>query len=152
MRNALPKAIAATFLLCCLTLAAQEKGMWRAASKTAQSITGDIALSDDKITINFSSFTMVRVRALDKAELSALFDVDSSAGGSGSLYRMDIPAARKFLRKNSLCGAENTEWMASYVVGRSLKLVFFSGQTPPVFTLDAISNSSDMCGSYTYVN
>lgn len=126
--------------------------MWRAASKTAQSITGDIALSDDKITINFSSFTMVRVRALDKAELSALFDVDSSAGGSGSLYRMDIPAARKFLRKNSLCGAENTEWMASYVVGRSLKLVFFSGQTPPVFTLDAISNSSDMCGSYTYVN
>ena len=150
--NPLRKAIAASFLICCLTLAAQqEKGMWRAASSTAKSITGDIALSDEKITINFLSFTMVRVRALDKTELSAALDADSKAAGTGSLYRMNIPASRKFLKKNSLCGAEDTEWMATYVAGRSLQLAFFSGQTPPVLTLDALANSSDLCGTYSYV-
>jgi hypothetical protein len=41
--------------------------------------------------------------------------------------------------------------MATYVEGRSLKLAFFSGQKAPVFTLDAISNSTDLCGTYNYV-
>lgn len=152
MPKSLHKAIAASILICCLTLAAQqEKGMWRAANSTAKSITGDIALSDEKITINFMSFTMVRIRALDKTELSAAFDADNNAAGTGSLYRMNIPAARKFLKKNSLCGAEDTEWMATYVAGRSLQLAFFSGDKPPVLTLDALANSSDTCGTYTYV-
>jgi hypothetical protein len=154
-RNSMPtslrNAVAAVSLLCSLPLAsAQEKGYWRAASKTAQSVTGDVTLSDEKITINFVSFTMVRVRALEKADLSALFDADPATRGTGSLYRMDIPASRKFLHKNSLCGDESTEWMATYMTGRSLKIAFFSGQTPPVFTIDAIANSTDMCGSYAY--
>jgi hypothetical protein len=152
MRTTLRKAIAATILLCCLTLAAQENGMWRAASSTAKSITGDIALANEKITINFLSFTMVRVRALEKAELSAAFDADANTNGSGSLYRLNVPGARKFLHKNSLCGAEDTEWMATYVLGRSLQLAFFSGQKPPLLTLDALANSSDLCGTYAYVN
>ena len=83
--------------------------------------------------------------------MSAGFDVDSSAGGSGSLYRLNIPAAKKFLHKNSLCGSEDTEWMVTYVSGRSLQLAFFSGQKQPVFTLEAISNSTDMCGTFAYV-
>jgi hypothetical protein len=149
--NPLRKVIASSILFGCLTLAAQEKGMWRAASSNAKSITGDIALSDQKITINFLSFTMVRVRALEKSELSAAFDADANAPGIGSLYRMDIPSSRKFLKKNSLCGAEDTEWMATYAAGRSLQLAFFSGQKPPVFTLDALANSSDTCGIFSYV-
>jgi hypothetical protein len=151
MRTGLHKAIAASFLLCCLTLAAQEKGMWRAANSTAKTITGDIILSDEKLTINFTSFTMVRVRGLEKAELSAAFDADSNANGSGSLYRLNVPAAKKFLHKNSLCGGEDTNWMATYVTGRSLQIAFFSGQKPPLFTLDAISNSTDLCGVFEYV-
>jgi hypothetical protein len=150
MRITLRPAVAASFLLSCLTLTAQESGTWRAASKTAQSITGDVALSDEKITINFVTFPMVKVRALEKPELTALFDVDNTAAGAASLYRMDIPASRKFLHRNSLCGAESTEWMVTYVAGRSLQLVFFSGQKPPVFTLDAISSSTDVCGTYSY--
>jgi hypothetical protein len=125
--------------------------MWRAASSNAKSITGDIALSNEKITINFLSFTMVRVRALETSELSAAFDADSKANGTGSLYRLDIPSSRKFLKKNSLCGAEDTEWMATYVAGRSLQLAFFSGQKPPVLTLDALANSSDTCGIFSYI-
>jgi hypothetical protein len=147
----LRRAITGSLLIYCLTVAAQEKGNWRAASNTARSITGDVALSDEKISINFSIFTMVRVRSLDKAELSAAFDADSNAEGSGSLYRLNIPAAKKFLRKNSLCGDEDSQWMATYVSGRSLQLAFFSGEQTPIFTLDAIGNSTALCGTFSYV-
>jgi hypothetical protein len=151
MMKILRRVVTGSLLICCLAVAAQEKGPWRAASKTAQSITGDIVLSDQKITINFINFPMARIRSLDPTELSAAFDADSSANGAGSLYRLNVPAARKFLRHNSLCGDEDTQWIATYVAGRSLQLAFFSGDKAPVFTLDAISNSTDLCGTYTYV-
>ena len=150
MRIAFPKALAASFLIFCLTLAAQEKGVWGAVSSNARSITGDVELANEKISIDFVSFTMARIRSLDKAELSAAFDADSNANGTGSLYRLQVPAARKFLHKNSLCGSEDTEWMATYVRGNSLQLAFFSGEKPPVFTLDALANSSDACGVFSY--
>jgi hypothetical protein len=137
-------------LIYCLTVAAQEKGNWRAASSNARSITGDVALSDEKISINFLPFTMVRVRSLEKAELSAAFDADSNANGTGSLYRLSIPAAKKFVHKNSLCGDEDTQWMATYVSGHSLQLAFFSGEQTPIFTLDAIGNSTALCGTFSY--
>ncbi len=144
------KAIAASLLIFCLTLAAQEKGVWRAASSNAKSITGDVELTNDKIAINFLTFTMARIRGLEKAELSAAFDADTNANGSGSLYRLNVPAARKFLHKNSLCGTEDTEWMATYATGNSLQLAFFSGDKPPVFTLEELANSSDACGVFSY--
>jgi|ERR1700678_2663759 hypothetical protein len=147
----LRRAITGSLLIYCLTVAAQEKGNWRAASSNARSITGDVALSDEKISINFLPFTMVRVRSLEKAELSAAFDADSNANGSGSLYRLSIPAAQKFLHKNTLCGSDDTQWMVAYASGRTLQLAFFSGQKPPLLTLDAISNSTDLCGKYSYV-
>jgi hypothetical protein len=146
----LRRAITGSLLIGCLTVAAQEKGNWRAASNTARSITGDIALSDEKISINFSTFTMVKLRTLDKSELSAAFDADSNAVGSGSLYRLSIPAAKKFLHRNSLCGDEDAQWMATYVSGRSLQLAFFSGEQVPTFTLDAIANSTTLCGTFMY--
>ncbi len=111
----LRRAITGSLLIYCLTVAAQEKGNWRAASSTARTITGDISLSDEKISISFSGFTMARVRSLEKAEMSAVFDADSTADGSGSLYRLSIPASKKFLHHNSLCGAEDTQWMVAYV-------------------------------------
>ena len=93
---------------------------------------------------------MARIRGLEKAELSAAFDADTNANGSGSLYRLNVPAARKFLHKNSLCGTEDTEWMATYATGNSLQLAFFSGDKPPVFTLEELANSSDACGVFSY--
>jgi hypothetical protein len=150
-RDGLLRAIVASLLACCMTVAAQEKGNWRAASSTAQSITGDVALSDSKISINFSSFVIAQIRALTAADLSAVFPAESGAGGSGSLYRLSVPAQRKFLHKNTLCGDEDTQWMATYVEGRSLHLAFFSGQKMPVFTPDAMANSTDLCGTFSYV-
>jgi hypothetical protein len=144
-------AIVGSVLACCMSAAAQEKGNWRAANSTAQSITGDVSLSDEKISINYAGFVIARIRGLEQGEVSAVFDVDSGAGGSGSLYRVSIPAAKKFMHKNTLCGAEDAQWMATYVAGRSLHLAFFSGEKVPVLTLDAVSNSTDLCGTFAYV-
>ena len=150
-RETLLSAIAGLVLVCCMTAAAQDKGDWRAASSTARSITGDVALADEKIFINFSGFTIARIRGLEQGEASALFDAEGTAGGNGSLYRLIVPGSKKFLHRNSLCGSDDTQWMVTYVSGRSLQLAFFSGQKPPVFTSDAIANSTDMCGKFSYV-
>jgi hypothetical protein len=153
MQTHLQRTLATTsLLLCCLTLAAQEKGNWRAASNNARAITGDVALADEKLFINFSGFTMSRIRSLEKPEISALFDADSTAvDGTAGLYRLDIPASKKFLHKNTLCGSDDTQWMVAYASGRSLQLAFFSSQKPPLLTLDALSNSTDLCGKYSYI-
>ena len=145
--------IAAGLLLaCCVSVRAQELGFWRAASKTAQSITGDVGLSEAYITINnFYNFAIVRARDLDPAEVSSVFDADSNASIKGRLYGLSIPASKKFVHKNTLCGSDDARWMVTYVDGRTLQLAFFSGAKAPVFTTDAISNSTNLCGTYTYV-
>ena len=143
--------VVAVLVMVCGMAAAQDKGYWRADNSTAKSITGDIALSDEKMAINLMNFTVSRIRGLEKDEAGALFDADGGAVGSASLYRLSIPASRTFLRKNTLCGSEDTQWMVTYVSGRSLRAVFFSGQKPPVFTADAIANSTDLCGRFGYV-
>jgi hypothetical protein len=150
-RETLVRGIVGAVLVCCMTAVAQDKGNWRAVGSTAKSITGDVGLTEEKVSINFSSFTIARIRGLQAAEASALFDADSSAGGSGSLYRLSIPATKTFLHKNTLCGSEDTQWMVTYAAGRSLQLAFFSGPKPPVFTLEALANSGDACGTFSYV-
>lgn len=144
--------IAAGMLLaCCVSVAAQELGYWRAASKTAHSITGDVAISDTEISIDFSSFAIVRARDLEPTEVSSVFDTDSSASTKAHLYGVSIPASKRFMHKNTLCGGEEARWMVTYVDGRSLQLAIFSGSKAPIFTPDAISNSSDLCGTFSYV-
>jgi len=150
-RETLLRAFAATLLFSCLTVVAEERGYWRAASSPARNITGDITLADEKLTINFYTTAMSRIRALEPAEVSSVFDTDSGAGSTGSLYKLNIPSEKKFQHRNSLCGAENVQWMVAYASGNSLQLAFFSGDKPPVFTFDAISNSSDKCGTFSYI-
>lgn len=150
-KGSLLRAAAGLLLAVCVSATAQELGYWRASSSSAQSITGDVGFSDAKIAINFNTFAIVRASDLEPAQVSSVFDVDSNTGGKGHLYKVDIPASKRFMHKNSLCGDEDTQWMAVYVEGRTLHLAFFSGQKLPVFTLDAISNSSALCGTYTYV-
>ena len=137
-------------LACCLVGAAQEKGYWRAASSTAQSITGDVTLSGEKIAINFSSFTIAQIRVIEPGELSAVFEAAGGAGASGNLYRLSVPAGKVFLHKNTLCGSEEAQWMVTYVSGHELHLAFFSGQKMPLMTPDAIANTTDLCGVFLY--
>lgn len=129
---------------------AQELGYWRASNAAAQSVTGDVGFSEAKIAINFSNFDIVHAADLEPGQVSSVFDADSNASTKGHLYKLNIPASKKFMHKNTLCGGEDTQWLVTYVDGRTLHLAFFSGQKAPVFTLDAISNSSALCGTYTY--
>jgi hypothetical protein len=146
----LPGVAAMFMVACCLTCGAQEKGIWRAASSTAESITGDIAISDAKLSINFTGFPIAHIRKLEPAETSAAFDADINAGGSGNLYRLSIPGSKRFLRHNTLCGTEDTQWMATYVEGRRLRIAFLSGSNMPVFTPDGLGNSPNLCGTFSY--
>jgi hypothetical protein len=136
-------------LLFAAPLAAQEKGQWRAASKTASSITGEVSFTDQKIYINFSAFTIAQIRTLSQAEATALFDTPIE--GAGNLFRTVVPAGKKFLHKNTLCGGEDTQWVATWVSGHTLRLAFFSGTAMPVLTTEAVANSTTLCGTYTYV-
>jgi hypothetical protein len=142
--------IAAFMSVCTLSCAAQDRGYWRAASNMAGTITGDITISDAKVTLNFFAFPLAPIRSLKPVEVAAAFDADVSAGINGQLYRLKIPADKRFLHHNTLCGNEDTDWMATYVTGRSLRVIFFSGSDQPVFTVDAITKSNDICGVYTY--
>jgi hypothetical protein len=137
-------------LLCCLPCRAQDRGPWFAASSTAKAITGDIDIGESKITINFAAFPLARIRDLTPPEVSAAFDADVNAGRTGVLYRLTIPATRRFLHHNTLCGTADTEWMATYVSGRTVQVAFFSGSEAPNFTFDAIAKSTDLCGTFTY--
>ena len=130
---------------------AQEKGSWRAASKTARSITGDVAFGGEKFAINFLTFTIAQIRTVPPAEIKATFDLTDAPEGSGNLYRLSIPGATKFLHKNTLCGAEDTQWMVTYVSGKQLQVAFFSGETMPVLTAEGIATATDLCGTYAYV-
>lgn len=137
-------------LLGSLVCLAQEKGYWRAASSTANSITGDIQISDTKISINLTGFTIAQIRRLTPAETSAVFAAETNGNSTGSLYRLNIPASRRFLHHNSLCGSDDTQWMVTSVADRTMYVAFFSGANTPDFTPEALANSTDLCGTFTY--
>jgi hypothetical protein len=142
-----------SFALACVASAAAqqpEKGYWRAASRTAQSITGDISFPNSKITINFASFPIAYIRTLQPAEVATVFDADANSAGNGAIYRLNIPAAQRFLNKNTLCGSEQAQWMATWVSGKTLSVAFFSGDSIPVFSFEAINKSTNLCGIFLY--
>ena len=147
-----PRNVIAVLLLLIGGLAcqAQDQGYWRAASSTANSITGDIDVAAAKVTIDFFTFPMVQARTLTPAEAAAVFDADVNAGVGGKLYHVTVPADKRFLRRNTLCGTAQTEWMVTFVSGGRLQVAFFSGDLAPVFTFDAITKSTDLCGTFGY--
>ena len=143
-------AMLACSLLCSAHAQAQDRGYWQAASAQAKATTGDITISDRKVTIDYFGFTSAPIRRLKPVEVSAVFDADVNAGINGDLYRVTVPADKRFLHHNTLCGADETQWMATYVTGRTLQVAFFSGDDQPVFTFDAISKGTSLCGTFAY--
>ena len=148
-----PKSLAALTLLtltCSLLAAAQEKGTWRATSTTARGVTGDLIFSNEKLSINFASFPVAQIRQLTPAEITAAFSPADTPTGTGNLYRLSIPAGKVFLHKNTLCGSEETQWLATYVERRNLQIAFFSGPQMPVLTPEVFVNTTSLCGTFTY--
>ena len=149
LRAALTLAFALTLLIS-IPAAAQESGPWRASSSNARAITGDVAFSPTKITIDFTMYTIAQIRSLEKQEAVALFNPDNPTG-AGNIFRVAIPSEKRFLHKNTLCGSDDTEWIVTYADGRTLQVAFFSGATPPVLTFDALNNASNLCGVFSYI-
>lgn len=143
-------SVAAVCLVWPAFAASQDKGYWRAESSNANQITGDIAISDAKLTINFLAYSLASIRKLTAAEAGAAFDVDVNAAGGGNLYRLSVPGDKRFLHHNTLCGSEETQWMATWLEGRTLHVALFSGGNMPVLTGEALSNSTDVCGIFSY--
>jgi hypothetical protein len=130
--------------------AQEDQGYWRAASSNANAITGDIGIGGSKLTIDYFTFPLAPIRRLKPVEVSSVFDADVNAGINGMLYRLQVAPDRRFLHKNTLCGDDETQWMATYATGRTLQVAFFSGDDQPVFTFDAIQHSSAVCGTFIY--
>lgn len=143
-------AVSILILGSAVTLNAQDLGYWRADSTNARAITGDIGISETSISINFTPFTIAHIRKLKTAEVAALFDVDVNSGAQGNLYRLSIPSERRFAHHNTLCGSESTQWMATFVSGRTLQITLFSGLDEPTLTFDALSNTTTRCATLTY--
>lgn len=143
-------AALASLLLSAPSSFAQDKGAWLASSTNAHSVTGDISFTDLKLTIDFSSFTIAQIRALKPAEAQALFSAGGNPTGTGNLYRLSIPATKKFLHHNTLCGSEETQWAITYVEGRTLQLALFSGAPMPALTPEALADTTRLCGTFSY--
>ena len=145
------RSLALSVALACTVVAVpQDQGPWRATSKTASAITGDIAIGSERLAINLNVFPIAQIRALTPAEIAALFGESGVTSGAGFLYKVNIPASQKFLHKNTLCGAEDTQWIATAVQDRSLHVALFSGAKMPQLTVESIINSTDVCGTFLY--
>jgi len=128
-----------------------DRGYWQPASNTAAAITGTLTIADAKITINYTTFPLAYIRSLKPEEVVSVFDADVNTAGEGMLYSLRVPPDQRFLKKNTLCGTDETQWMATYLSSpKTLEVAFFSGDDPPVFTMDAMSNSRILCGTYSY--
>ena len=142
---------AATLSVLPLAAHAQEKGEWRASSKTAKAITGDLGFAGERFGINFGSYPLAQIHALKPAEALAVFNFDPMPAGTGNLFRLSIPGTTKMLHKNTLCGSEDTQWMVTFVSGRQLSVAFFSGEAMPILTAEAVGNATTLCGTFSYV-
>jgi len=148
--RSLPPAAFLFLLVFTLAAPAQESGPWRASSSNARAITGDIAFTPLKFTINFTSFTIAEIRSLKPEEIRAAFNPDNPVG-AGNIFRVDISADKRFLHKNTLCGSDATQWIVTYAQGRDLQVAFFSGAALPVLTVDALNNATNLCGVFSYI-
>lgn len=131
--------------------AKQDRGYWEAASDTARDVTGDISISEMKLSINFARITIAQIIELTPAQATAVFGADADAQGGGNLYRLDVPAEKKFAHHNTLCGEQETQWMATWSDGKSLDVAFFSGESMPVLTADAMAKAGSACELLEYV-
>ena len=130
--------------------AQEDRGLWSATSTNAHAVTGDITIGEAKVTLNFATFPLALIRRLKPVEVSAVFDADVNAGIEGTLYRLHVPPGKYIVKKNTLCGGEETQWMATYATGHTLKVAFFSGDEMPVFTFDAMQDTTTLCGKFVY--
>lgn len=107
---------------------------WTATSSTSIAITGDIAVSADRI--RFASGKSIRIKPVsaDRPEV----------------FRVDPPANPVLQHGNRLCGEPPPTYVALYRDGRSLTLYVFDKPGIPRSPTSLVDFQSGMCASYPY--
>ncbi len=142
---------AAFALVLAPALHAQDRGYWHASSKTARSVTGDISITELRVVLNFAGYTIAQIRSVEQGEAAAVFSDLDGTPTTGNLYRLVIPGGKQILRHQTICGAEDTQWMVTAVEGKTLRVAFFSGSSMPALTPEGMADATTLCGTYTYV-
>ena len=107
--------ILASVLACCVSVTAQDRGLWRAANSSAQSITGDVAISGDKLSINYTSFTIAQIRAPRASRGWRSFRY----GQQFREQRLSLPVKRTGNKK--IHAQEHSVWIRGYAVDGHLR-------------------------------
>ncbi|MDO9417504.1 hypothetical protein [Pararhizobium sp.] len=112
---------------------------YTAFSKTAMSITGDIAFDDYSIV--FANGEELRFSAL----VADHFTVDGESVPA-SVYSVENPGDPELENGNTLCGGGDVTYIASYSAGDGMtEIAVFTGDEAP-------SSSASMCASYIYMD
>jgi hypothetical protein len=150
--------VAGGFILAAVVAPVQNGGAraattkWSAMSTTAMSITGDIAISANDLTMAGADYPLTHVAAAPTQQRAGIGQVVAITQPTGAdLYRVKIPGALKLQNGNTLCGGKDVTWLV--VVsgsGPTLALAFLAGSAQPSLDGSALSNSTALCGTFTY--
>jgi len=128
---------------------------WTAYSRSAVGITGDVALSRDKIHIGKHDYALSVAREIGPDRFSDIARLVLVNPTVARLYKVTIPRAATFVRGNEICSAQ-TNWMLA-VEGSDtvtqehmLVLSFFSGSSEPDINYKAVDTSQNLCGIFSY--
>ena len=134
----------------CWVCAAQENRTWHATSTTARSITGDVTLANAKMAINYSSWPIAQIRALQPSRTrSAAFDLDGTPEGTGILSGWTSRRKAVSSSKNTLCGGRRCA-VDGHLRGGSQPAAGVSsrGRRMPVLTGEAMVDGTNLCGTF----
>jgi hypothetical protein len=110
---------------------------YKAYSKTAESITGDISMDD--FSISFANGETLAFSSL----VSDHFRVDGHKVGA-SVYSIKDPGDPELENGNKLCGSGDVNYVATWGAGDGLtEVAVFTGEDPP-------KGNEGMCASYVY--
>lgn len=128
--------LAAAICANCLATAVHADS-YRAVSRTAESITGDISMDDYEIVFANG----------ERLALSDLVSYEITVGGEtrdASVYRVEAPADPVLLNGNRLCGSGEVTFVANWAGSddRTVVAVFATSDVP--------QSDAEMCASYVF--
>ena len=126
---------------------------WTAISNTAMGVTGDLTVTPRSVTMAGRTLQLALLHTLAGPQLgqaAALFPVAVTSKLRGALYKVSIPATAAFKSSNTLCGKQATTFFVLLTDGSDLELAMFSGKNEPNLSANAIANSTEFCGTYSY--
>ena len=133
--------------------------VWAATSQTAVSITGNIVVTPQAITISHKEFPLEFVRQVDKQHFKDVARIIEPFMQhmfmqplSARLYKTLISRDVQLLNGNTMCGPNAAKWMLAAYSEDHLSLAFFSSAEEPNLDYKVVETSHDLCGTFTYID